>query len=516
MYKGLFIFFILLMPYWMSGQVEICDNGIDDDNDSLIDINDDDCICEIVSSASLIVNPSFEELDCCPDDKSQLYCASGWVQASTPTTDLIHLCGWSGVREYPPPLPFPDGEGILGIRNGRTSSSDPADAFWKEYAGACLTGPMMADSLYRFEFEVGFVDAETSPPINMSFFGTTSCDHLPFGPGNAAFGCPSNSPDWEKIGDVLVSGGDGNTWVRAAIEVIPDVDIYAIAIGPDCDTMSTPDVIYYYLDDLVLNPIADFDLQIAESAPPCDDGFMLSVPDNVELSYQWYLSGVALAGETTSSMQRIYGEGAYQVRVLSGSTCRVSAVYDYTIPVTSSADTTSICQGDTYPFGDRQLTDSGFYMDTLLARSGCDSIISLILEVVGQSVDTLAVTIAPGSTYQLGLSDYTEVGEYAIAIPSSLGCDSLLLLQLDHHEVYIPNVFDSDNAGELGAFYPFAAANVISSYDMKIYDRWGNLVYQGKSWDGSDHNEDIFVYIITIDFANGGSSTFYGDVTLMR
>jgi hypothetical protein len=40
---------------------EICDNAIDDDNDGYIDINDPDCICEIVKPESLIPNPSFEE-----------------------------------------------------------------------------------------------------------------------------------------------------------------------------------------------------------------------------------------------------------------------------------------------------------------------------------------------------------------------------------------------------------------------------------------------------------------------
>ncbi len=38
---------------------EICDNAIDDDNDGLIDLNDSDCACEMVSLESIIPNPSF-------------------------------------------------------------------------------------------------------------------------------------------------------------------------------------------------------------------------------------------------------------------------------------------------------------------------------------------------------------------------------------------------------------------------------------------------------------------------
>ena len=91
------LFFWLLVLSSISAQVEICDNGFDDDNDNLIDLNDDDCICVEARASSLIPNPSFEKLDCCPNDKSQLYCATDWIQASVATTDLVHLCDWAGV-----------------------------------------------------------------------------------------------------------------------------------------------------------------------------------------------------------------------------------------------------------------------------------------------------------------------------------------------------------------------------------------------------------------------------------
>ena len=55
---------------------EICDNAIDDDLDGLIDLNDPDCTCESTEPVSLIPNPSFEDLDCCPDNRSQLNCAT--------------------------------------------------------------------------------------------------------------------------------------------------------------------------------------------------------------------------------------------------------------------------------------------------------------------------------------------------------------------------------------------------------------------------------------------------------
>jgi len=507
---------VCLVPYFLSSQIEICDNGIDDDNDSLIDINDDDCVCQVVSSVSLISNPSFEELDCCPTDKSQLSCATGWKQASAPTTDLIHLCDWGGVEDYPPPIPFPDGEAVLGFRDGRLSSSNPLDAFWKEYAGACLTSPMLADTLYRFEFDLGFVDAEISPPINISLFGATSCDALPFGVGDVAFGCPTNSLDWIRLGDVWVDGGSGDTWIKAFIDVIPDQDIYAIAIGPDCDPVPSSEVIYYYFDDFHLIDLASFDLQITESLHPCDQGFTLSIPENIDFEYQWYLSGIALIGETAAELSRNYGAGTYQVRILSGSSCRISSPYEYIIPIINSSDTITICVGESYVFGEQVLMTSGAYVNTFLTRDACDSIVALELEVIGQQYDTIEKTIAPGEVFEFRDNNYTDEGEYALTVPSALSCDSLLLLKLSHYKVYIPNVFSPNNDRLTDGFQPYGALDVVTSYDMKIFDRWGSLIFQGAVWDGSDYPTDIYAYIIEVKFTNGKSTPFYGSLTLLR
>ena len=63
---------LFLAPIVLIGQAEICDNGIDDDQDGLIDLNDDDCACTVIEPVSVIPNPSFEDMNCCPTERSQL------------------------------------------------------------------------------------------------------------------------------------------------------------------------------------------------------------------------------------------------------------------------------------------------------------------------------------------------------------------------------------------------------------------------------------------------------------
>ena len=187
---------------------EICDNGIDDDADGLIDLNDPDCTCPSADPISLIPNPSFEENSCCPNSNSQLDCADTWIQASAATTDYMHTCGWLGWEGIPLPLPIPDGEGCVGYRNGRFAANEffgVTEPNWKEYVGACILAPLRANKVYTFRFNIGFSDYENSPPTEVVFYGTNDCENLPFGGiADRAFGCPSNDPNWKVLGAVSV------------------------------------------------------------------------------------------------------------------------------------------------------------------------------------------------------------------------------------------------------------------------------------------------------------------------
>lgn len=510
------IIFSIILPSAIYGQVEICDNGIDDDNDGLIDLNDDDCVCEVIAPISFIPNPSFEEMDCCPDSWSQLNCATDWVQASVPTTDFLHYCDWLGWDNFPPPLPFPDGQGAMGFRNGRVQNGN-ADPNWKEYAGACLLSPMFKDSSYRFQFDIGFVSSIKSPQIDVTFYGTASCNNIPFGIGDPNFGCPTNNINWKELGRVTVSGGASGGWVNTFIEIVPTEDIYAIAIGPDCVASSSPVSTYYFFDNLLLADLESFGLQISEVSHPCSADFAISVPFNSNFQYQWYLSGIALPGETSSTLTPNYGEGDYQVRILHNGSCKISEVYQYVIPTYTSLAREVICEGDFYEFGTSTLTESGIYVDTFLNYNNCDSIVTLELDVIETEYDTIEASILEGEIFELDDYRFKDEGEYPLVFTTSLGCDTLLLLKLSHFNVFIPNAFSPNGDGVNDVFSPFAPVGEIRSFDIKIFDRWGNFIYHGsEGWDGSSMSTGVYVYLITIDFTYGLSRIFSGDVTLLK
>jgi gliding motility-associated-like protein len=88
--------------------------------------------------------------------------------------------------------------------------------------------------------------------------------------------------------------------------------------------------------------------------------------------------------------------------------------------------------------------------------------------------------------------------------------------------VFIPNTFTPNGDGKNDVFRVYGKS--IKNIDMRIYDRWGDMVYfsseQDPYWDGSMHdkmmNTAVFVYMIRIDFLNGVSWYRKGDITLLR
>ena len=514
-----------LTPLGTLANEEICDNGIDDDGDGLIDLNDPDCACQEATPISLIPNPSFEAQDCCPNDRSQLHCATGWRQASEATTDYLHTCGWAGWPHLRPPLPLPDGDAVVGFRNGRFGNINQPG--WKEYTGACLLSPLKTGVTYRFQFHIGFLTTQISPPTKVALFGTTACQNLPFGIGDANFGCPTNAPGWQLLGEVEVSGF--NEWKVYNIVVTPREDMAAIAIGPDCVSISASGNIYYFFDNLILADQRAFDFRISATTQPCDPAFGLQVPAYDSLQYQWYKDGIALVGETRPRLEMPDGEGNYQVRIVSREDCQVLRPYAHRIPVFYAQTNATICQDEQYFFNRRNLTESGIYWDTLKTALQCDSFVQLSLRVVGTQRDTVRAKIFTGDAYAMGRSRYSRPGAYDAALTSSIGCDSLVHLDLQFYQVFFPNAFSPNNDGHNDSFTIFGGNDLTEIVSLQVFDRWGNLVFHGKNLPPNDPNagwrglhngqpvpNGLYVYTTQLLMDDGKTHPFSGSVVLLR
>ncbi len=504
---------------------EICDNALDDDGDGKIDLNDPDCDCPEVKPISLIPNPSFEKMNCCPTNRSQLNCSETWIQASEATTDYLHTCGWMGWDHMPPPLPFPDGMACVGYRNGRFNNV--VQPGWKEYTGACLASPLRTGTTYRFEFYIGFTQAIYSPPTTVVFFGSTDCKNLPFGVGNAGYGCPTNGAGWKQLGSTQVSGV--NEWKKVNLTVTPTEDIYAIAIGPDCVDLNASGDIYYFFDNLVLADQKAFEFEIAAVEHPCSDNFTLEVPSYDTLQYQWYKNGVALVNETDAILQVKTGDGNYVVRIISANSCRVTKVYSHRIPNFMTQVNQVICKDARYDFHNQLITKGGNYKTTLKTAQNCDSLVELNLRVADEEFDTVSAKIFEGEYFHVGPYRYNQAGERNVTLQSIYGCDSLVHLTLQYYQVFMPSAFSPNADGSNDIFTIFGGNELVLIKHLQVYNRWGNLVFQrqdftpnddSQGWDGALNGNlapnGVYVYTTRLLMDDGKERQFSGSFVLVR
>ncbi len=413
---------------------EICDNGIDDNGNGLIDLNDDECICDAFIQSSLIPNPSFEEMVCCPTENAMLNCANNWIQASEPTTDYVHTCGNflsnAGI-DGDAPLPFPDGEGGVGFRDGH----DNGGQNYKEYVGACLTETMIIGTTYRIDFFVGFMDnIPGSGELEIAIFGSVDCGNLPFGGNSTTIGCPVNTGTYSQLAIQDVSGS--NEWVNVVVEFVADKAYEVLILGPGCAT--NPNFAqqpYFFLDRLALEEAEKFGVPFDDiSGNICQNDLVLSIDDQPGNTYQWFKDGIAIVGETGSSLSLSLlndTDGKYLVAISNGGLCELSKEYELKIPPYYSTVSTNICENESFDIEGNLFTESGYYEQTIPASDGCDSIVQLTLEVNANSFAFISDTFCTGDSVRYYGSTFMEAGIYDFTIPNSAGCDSIIQLELN-------------------------------------------------------------------------------------
>ncbi len=97
-----------------------------------------------------------------------------------------------------------------------------------------------------------------------------------------------------------------------------------------------------------------------------------------------------------------------------------------TLPSPSSEDTVEICQGDSVLIGQNWRSQAGLYTDTLQAANGCDSISSVLLRLALVKSFSATVEICNGDSLLLQNSWQTAAGIYYDTLSTNTGCDSVI------------------------------------------------------------------------------------------
>ena len=158
---------------------------------------------------------------------------------------------------------------------------------------------------------------------------------------------------------------------------------------------------------------------------------------------------VSEAGTYTQNLQTINGCDSIVTLTLSVN------------PVANTNLTAAICEGSSYTENDFNASEAGTYTQTLQMVNGCDSIVTLTLNVNPVANTNLTVAICEGSVYMENGFNVSEAGTYTQNLQTINGCDSIVTLTLTVNPVantnltaaicegsaYTENGFDASEAG---------------------------------------------------------------------
>jgi len=227
-----------------------------------------------------------------------------------------------------------------------------------------------------------------------------------------------------------------------------------------------------------------------------------------------------LLGETQRTISKMYGDGDYIVRILEDGSCKITQVYTFKKPIKEVQVKKTICFDQTYKFGDKTLDKQGKYTHSFKGHDQCDSIVHLDLSLSNRLEDTIYAKIFEGDVYKVGKFSFKTKGTHKANIKSSIGCDSLLYIQLDFFKVYIPNIFSPNNDGYNDFFTMYSGEESIEKFEFKIYDRWGGHMFSGQTWDGrykdTALNNGIYTYVLSIHLTDNRTKYLSGSVTIVN
>jgi len=121
---------------------------------------------------------------------------------------------------------------------------------------------------------------------------------------------------------------------------------------------------------------------------------------------------------------------------------------------------------------------------------------------------------------------------YVMSISDPNGCeisDDITIFVTNERDIFVPTGFTPNADGNNDVFMVHGGDDIVRIRYMKVFDRWGELVFEGRDfpvndpafgWDGSYRgqtmNNGVFAWVLEVEYLDGEVFQRQGDVTLLR
>ena len=213
---------------------------------------------------------------------------------------------------------------------------------------------------------------------------------------------------------------------------------------------------------------------------------------------------------TTTTLYPNLGSGTYTFSIMDENGCVTDTTGDLTAP-----DIPVLFMGD-----------------DLVVNLGCDILIPVttnntnLVDIMWTSSDNSLDCDTCLRPYANPLND----ASYTLMVTSIDDCstsDSLNISVNKIRDVFIPNAFSPNGDGSNDYFFVNANKSVALVKNMRIFNRWGAVVFEGKDlppndfsygWDGffkgKRSNPGVFVWMVEIEYLDGEILQLTGDITI--
>jgi len=136
------------------------------------------------------------------------------------------------------------------------------------------------------------------------------------------------------------------------------------------------------------------------------------------------------------------------------------------LPTYTTLIEAAICSNEMYEFGGETLFAAGVYEQVLHAENGCDSTVVLTLQVFPVASTSLTAQICSGAAYLFDGQLLTLSGIYTVLLVTESGCDSLVTLELS-----VADTLESDLSAAIcaGESYFFDGQELTESGNYEAY-----------------------------------------------
>jgi len=252
------------------------------------------------------------------------------------------------------------------------------------------------------------------------------------------------------------------------------------------------------------------------SACPDDDltiSAQSTLPAGIQELYQWTVNGETLNGAsinpvldetTTIDLLYVYGPGCAPLRDQVDITIFETPTIEDITTNPESAATEGLALGE--DLGLQVITEPAELTDVTYSWTANGM-------AIGDNAPSVEDTPLGNPT----------VYEITLTTPDGCTVSQEISITVTEPRYDIPNAF-SPNDDDVNDFFNIVFVGAIEVTEFRIYNRWGNLVYDNDTpetgWDGTvDGNpapSDLYIYRIVLEFPDGREFTEQGEVTLIR